>query len=59
MGLRKKRLQSTMWRFVQTSSWGRAEAFLPDGTRDDWYIIVGQNDTKFYLKPNETYQVDI
>lgn len=25
----------------------------------EWYIIVGRNDTKFYLKPNETYQVDI
>nr|WP_299848664.1 DUF5348 domain-containing protein [uncultured Metabacillus sp.] len=25
----------------------------------DWYIIVGRNDTKFYLKPNETYQVNI
>ncbi|WP_267880061.1 hypothetical protein [Schinkia azotoformans] len=25
----------------------------------EWYIIVGCNDTKLYLKPNETYQVDI
>jgi len=25
----------------------------------DWYIIVGQNETKFYLKPFETYQVNI
>lgn len=25
----------------------------------DWYIIVGRNDTRFYLKPNETYQVDL
>jgi hypothetical protein len=25
----------------------------------EWYIIVGRNDTKFYLKPNETYQVNI
>jgi hypothetical protein len=25
----------------------------------DWYIIFGQNDTKLYLKPNETYKVDI
>lgn len=25
----------------------------------DWYIVVGRNDTCFYLKPNETYQVDI
>jgi hypothetical protein len=25
----------------------------------DWYIIVGQNGTEFYLKPNETYRVII
>jgi hypothetical protein len=25
----------------------------------DWFIIAGQNDTKFYLKPYETYQVHI
>ena len=25
----------------------------------DWYIIVGPNDTKFYLNPNETYKIDI
>jgi hypothetical protein len=25
----------------------------------DWYIIVSRNETKFYLKQNETYQVDI
>ncbi|MEH7502981.1 hypothetical protein V7152_13395 [Neobacillus drentensis] len=25
----------------------------------DWYIIVLRNDTKLYLKHNETYQVDI
>ena len=25
----------------------------------DWYIIVGRNDTKLYLKQNETYQVNI
>ncbi|PGY09106.1 hypothetical protein COE25_18725 [Bacillus sp. AFS031507] len=25
----------------------------------DWYITVGQNETKLYLKPNETYKVDI
>ncbi|MDQ0158026.1 DUF5348 domain-containing protein [Robertmurraya andreesenii] len=25
----------------------------------EWYIIVGRNETKLYLKPNETYQVDI
>lgn len=25
----------------------------------DWYLIVGQNDTKFYLNPKETYKVDI
>ncbi|WP_027725172.1 DUF5348 domain-containing protein [Tuberibacillus calidus] len=25
----------------------------------DWYIIVGINDTRFYLNPNETYQVKI
>ena len=25
----------------------------------DWYIIVGRNETRFYLKQNETYQVDI
>jgi hypothetical protein len=25
----------------------------------EWYVIVGFNETKFYLKPNEVYQVDI
>ncbi|CAO5258092.1 DUF5348 domain-containing protein [Frankia sp. AgKG'84/4] len=25
----------------------------------DWYIIVGQSDTKFYLNSNETYKVNI
>jgi hypothetical protein len=25
----------------------------------DFYVIVGFNETKFYLKPNEVYQVDI
>ncbi|MEC1717881.1 DUF5348 domain-containing protein [Schinkia azotoformans] len=24
-----------------------------------WFIVVGRNDTRLYLKPNETYQVDI
>ncbi|MBO0962850.1 DUF5348 domain-containing protein [Neobacillus sp. MM2021_6] len=43
------------------------ELHLGDGKRlvcrielgSDWYILMGQNDTKFYLKPNETYQVNI
>ena len=25
----------------------------------EWYVIVGMNDVRFNLKPNETYQVDI
>ncbi|WP_419881695.1 DUF5348 domain-containing protein [Peribacillus sp. B-H-3] len=25
----------------------------------DWYILTGRNDVKFYLKKNETYQVDL
>jgi len=24
-----------------------------------WFIVVGRNDIRLYLKPNETYQVDI
>lgn len=24
-----------------------------------WYIVIGRNGTKLYLKPNETYKVDI
>lgn len=24
----------------------------------DWYIIIGRNETKLYLKQNETNQVD-
>lgn len=24
-----------------------------------WYIVIGRNDTKLYLKPNETYQVNM
>ena len=25
----------------------------------DWYILTGRNDVRFYLKKNETYQVDL
>ena len=25
----------------------------------DWYIVTGRNEVKFYLKKNETYQVDL
>ncbi|WP_343031637.1 hypothetical protein [Metabacillus lacus] len=25
----------------------------------EWYIMVGRNETKLYLKPDETYQVHI
>ena len=25
----------------------------------DWYIITGQDEVRFYLKQNETYQVDL
>lgn len=25
----------------------------------DWYIITGQHEVRFYLKQNETYQVDM
>jgi Domain of unknown function (DUF5348) len=25
----------------------------------EWYVVVGRNDTKFYLKSNETYQVNL
>lgn len=25
----------------------------------DWYIITGRNEVRFYLKKNETYQVDL
>lgn len=43
------------------------ELYLGDGVKLscrmelgwDWYFIVGQNDTKLYLKPNEIYKVDI
>lgn len=24
-----------------------------------WYVVIGVNDTRLYLKPNETYQVKI
>lgn len=25
----------------------------------DWYILTGRNDVRFYLKKNETYQVNL
>lgn len=24
-----------------------------------WYVVIGGNDTKLYLKPNETYQIEM
>lgn len=43
------------------------ELYLGDGMRVscrlelgwDWYVIVGQNDTKFNLNSNESYKVNI